>query len=174
MSNQTTDIAKAPGTDAPDGSALALKTVGQIHITIGWLVGGACLIFGTVGAIQTADSLIGPVPAVILAIIGVIIIVRGYSKGARAKATAKAAIEATKAAERTSRMEQMMANMVSGSGQVAQPQAQVKCPKCGAAIPGSVKFCPECGASTKAKCVKCGAEMTADAKFCPECGAKCE
>lgn len=173
MSNQTTNIAKAPGTDAPDGSALALKTVGQIHITIGWLVGVGCLICGSFLAYSAFDEL-GPVPGVILGFIGVIIIVSGYSKGAKAKATAKAAIEATKAAERTSRMEQMMVNMVSGSGQVAQPQALAKCPKCGAAIPRSVKFCPECGAPTKAKCAKCGAEMAADAKFCPECGGKCE
>lgn len=46
------------------------------------------------------------------------------------------------------------------------------CPQCGAALPGKVKFCPECGAPiAKARhCAECGAELPARAKFCPECG----
>ena len=107
-------------------------------------------------------------------VIAFVCLANGYTRGAAKKATAKAAIEASKAAERTARIEQMMVNMVNGSGQVAQPtmQSQKKCPQCGAAIPGSVKFCPECGASTKMKCPKCGGEIENGVKFCPECGEK--
>jgi membrane protease subunit (stomatin/prohibitin family) len=57
--------------------------------------------------------------------------------------------------------------------------ATVKCPKCGAANAGAVKFCNECGtklevASETVPCVKCGAQLQAGAKFCNECGAKQE
>lgn len=160
---------KAPSTDVPDGSALALKAAGQIPITIGWIVFVLCAALG-IADFANGRGLFG-IP---LSIIGIFALVTGYIRGASRKATAKAAIEATKAAERTARMEQMMVNMVNGSGQVAQPQVQAKCPKCGAAISGSIKFCPECGASTKAKCAKCGAEMASDAKFCPECDTKAD
>ncbi len=59
-----------------------------------------------------------------------------------------------------------------------KPQAQAsgkkKCPKCGAEISASAKFCPECGEKIPAKkfCSECGAEVSATAKFCPECGNK--
>lgn len=48
------------------------------------------------------------------------------------------------------------------------------CPSCEAALPGNVKFCPECGAriQDEAKCAGCGAKLIPGAKFCPECGAK--
>lgn len=74
------------------------------------------------------------------------------------------------------------------------------CPKCGAAIPSGVKFCPECGERITApnqiicpacgketvkgkfcsecgaplvrKCPSCGFELSPGAKFCPECGEK--
>jgi membrane protease subunit (stomatin/prohibitin family) len=51
---------------------------------------------------------------------------------------------------------------------------QAACSSCGAALPGNVKFCPECGAKiqTEAKCPKCGAKLIPGAKFCPECGTK--
>ncbi len=49
---------------------------------------------------------------------------------------------------------------------------KVACPNCGKMIGKNVKFCPECGKSTKAtvKSAKCGAEVDAKAKFCSECG----
>lgn len=159
---------EAPSTESADGSAMGLKAVGQFHITLGWIL---FFVFGTTGGKMIAgENGFGVVPIVI----AFVCLANGYTRGAAKKATAKAAIEASKAAERTARIEQMMVNMVNGSGQVAQPQTQAKCPKCGAAISGSVKFCPECGASTKAKCAKCGAEMASDAKFCPECGTKAD
>lgn len=48
------------------------------------------------------------------------------------------------------------------------------CPSCGIALPGNVKFCPECGANVKArdKCAKCGAKLDPGVKFCGECGTK--
>ena len=153
---------------------MALKTVGQFHITMGWIF---FLILGGMGIVLLGMGLDRDLPAQsvsggIALFIGMICLARGYSAGAKAKATAKASIEASKAAERTARMEQMMVNMVSGSGEAAHPQSQTTCPKCGASIPGSAKFCPECGAQTKKKCPKCGAEATSGAKFCPECGEK--
>ena len=169
---------KAPSTETPDGSTLVLKTEGQIYITMGWVwaaiicaIGIGIGIWvghegGTIGEVSICF-----VPFFVGAILSVL---SGYKKGAKAKATANAAINAAKAAERTARIEQMMVNMVNGAGEVVQPRPQVKCPKCGAPISVSSRFCPECGASTKAKCAKCGAEMASDAKFCPNCGAKCE
>ena len=50
------------------------------------------------------------------------------------------------------------------------------CGKCGASIPVSVKFCPECGAPCAGNapaavtCPKCGRSVP-KSKFCPECGA---
>jgi hypothetical protein len=48
------------------------------------------------------------------------------------------------------------------------------CPSCEAALPGNVKFCPECGAKIQADaaCTSCGAKLIPGAKFCPECGTK--
>jgi uncharacterized OB-fold protein len=48
------------------------------------------------------------------------------------------------------------------------------CPNCEAALPGNVKFCPECGAKIQSDnaCVACGVKLIPGAKFCPECGAK--
>ena len=62
--------------------------------------------------------------------------------------------------------------------QTEKPQANAggkkKCPKCGAEISATAKFCPECGEKIPAKkfCSECGAEVSATAKFCPECGNK--
>ena len=52
--------------------------------------------------------------------------------------------------------------------------AKRKCPKCGAEVSVSGKFCPECGEKLPAKkfCPNCGTEITTKAKFCPECGEK--
>lgn len=74
-----------------------------------------------------------------------------------------------------------MANQMVGS--MPQPAAPAspagsteKCVACGAAIPSTVKFCPECGAKREAAgnkfCTECGAKISAGVKFCPECGAK--
>ena len=52
----------------------------------------------------------------------------------------------------------------------------VRCPKCGASVPGNSKFCPDCGAAVAASaapqitCPKCHRLVPAG-KFCPECGA---
>lgn len=56
----------------------------------------------------------------------------------------------------------------------ATPQAQPMstCPNCSAQVPGSPKFCPECGkpmAPPKPKCPHCQAEVSGG-KFCAECG----
>jgi len=55
-------------------------------------------------------------------------------------------------------------------------RVKASCPKCGASLPGNVKFCPECGEAlyVATKCAKCGAELAPGAKFCPECGKKVE
>ena len=50
----------------------------------------------------------------------------------------------------------------------------VVCAGCGARIPASAKFCPECGKAAGAVCPKCGKPVKAGAKFCPECGQKLE
>ena len=61
-----------------------------------------------------------------------------------------------------------------------QPQeataAPVSCPKCGASVPSTSKFCLECGAKIEILkdneiiCPSCG-QKTAKGKFCGECGA---
>ena len=160
----------APSTSAPDGSALALEAVGQGCITMGWIF---ALIFFLAGAWLCASDF--PVLGVPLIVLGILCLISGYSSGARKKATAKAAINATRAAERTKRIEQMMVNMVSDSGQISLPTSVEKmdCPKCGAKIPVQQKFCSECGASIKTTCAQCGKDISAGSKFCPECGAKC-
>jgi len=58
----------------------------------------------------------------------------------------------------------------------APAAALVICPKCGARIPATSKFCPECGtplvppAAGAINCPKCGKSIPAQSKFCPECG----
>lgn len=159
---------KVPGTEAPDGSALALKGVGQFHITMGWILGIVFLALGILCC--TSDLLI--IFGIVFIIVAIVSIITGYMKGAKAKATAVAAINAKKAAERSARMEQMMMNMVGGNGQVvaAPSVVQISCPKCGTKIPATTKFCPECGSPTTATCAKCGTSLVAGSKFCPECG----
>ena len=62
------------------------------------------------------------------------------------------------------------------AGNTAAPQNQKACPKCGAMIKATAKFCPECGekleVNTERVCPECGAKVSNRAKFCPECGAK--
>ncbi len=51
--------------------------------------------------------------------------------------------------------------------------AMMNCAACGASIPTSSKFCPECGKNPRpagATCPSCGTQVMAGAKFCPECG----
>lgn len=131
---------KAPETEAPDGSSVALAAVGQFHITWGWILG---IIFFGVGFYLTVE--VEPILGIVPVVIGFITIVRGYIKGAKAKATAVAAINAKKAAERTERLEQMLVNMVS-QGNVNET---TKCPKCEKLVSANMKFCPECGSQIK-------------------------
>jgi membrane protease subunit (stomatin/prohibitin family) len=62
----------------------------------------------------------------------------------------------------------------------APAAALVICPKCGARVPATSKFCPECGTElappeeAAKKCPKCGHSIPSTAKFCPECGTKFE
>lgn len=60
----------------------------------------------------------------------------------------------------------------------APAAALVICPKCGAKIPATSKFCPECGTTITPPsggtmtCPKCGKTIPAGSKFCPDCGEK--
>jgi membrane protease subunit (stomatin/prohibitin family) len=66
--------------------------------------------------------------------------------------------------------------MTPTGAQAAPAAALVICPKCGARIPATSKFCPECGtaltppAAGAITCPKCGKSIPANSKFCPECG----
>ena len=66
-------------------------------------------------------------------------------------------------------MSGLFANSIAGAKDEAPT---VNCVKCGAKIPTSTKFCPECGASQGIKCPKCGESVASGAKFCPNCGEK--
>lgn len=46
------------------------------------------------------------------------------------------------------------------------------CISCGARIPASSKFCPECGANNSELVCECGARLSRGTKFCPECGKR--
>ncbi len=74
----------------------------------------------------------------------------------------------------------LIPQIMNSAGQVqaqAPTAALVICPKCGAHVPATSKFCPECGASltppaaATINCPKCGHSIPAGSKFCPECGA---
>lgn len=60
-----------------------------------------------------------------------------------------------------------------GSG-IGNGSKKSVCAKCGANIPTSAKFCPECGEKVVkgAFCPECGKSVQPNAKFCPECGTK--
>ena len=45
------------------------------------------------------------------------------------------------------------------------------CASCGAQIPISAKFCPECGFNNSEIICECGTKLAPGTKFCPECGA---
>lgn len=46
------------------------------------------------------------------------------------------------------------------------------CISCGAQIPFSAKFCPECGSNNSEMVCTCGQKLAYGTKFCPECGRK--
>lgn len=46
------------------------------------------------------------------------------------------------------------------------------CASCGAQIPISAKFCPECGFNNSEIICECGTKLAPGTKFCPECGKK--
>ncbi len=66
--------------------------------------------------------------------------------------------------------------MTPTGAQAAPAAALVICPKCGARVPATSKFCPECGTTLTPpsagaiNCPKCGKSIPANSKFCPECG----
>src|SRR3990170_4148248 len=66
--------------------------------------------------------------------------------------------------------------MTPTGAQAAPAAALVICPKCGARIPATSKFCPECGTTLTPPvagamtCPNCGKSIPAGSKFCPECG----
>ncbi len=69
--------------------------------------------------------------------------------------------------------------MTPQGGQAQAPTAAlVICPNCGAHVPATSKFCPECGKSltppstASIKCPNCGRMIPAGSKFCPDCGTK--
>ena len=66
---------KAPGTEIPDGSALGLKTVGQAHITFGWIIGIIC----GIGAIVVYDE-VGYF-RLFLVVIALVSVITGYMRG---------------------------------------------------------------------------------------------
>jgi rRNA maturation endonuclease Nob1 len=51
-----------------------------------------------------------------------------------------------------------------------------KCPGCGNATWGNLKYCPICGQSLDIKCPDCGYSQrymyAVNHSFCPDCGAK--
>jgi membrane protease subunit (stomatin/prohibitin family) len=73
----------------------------------------------------------------------------------------------------------LIPQVMTPTGPAQAPAAPlVICPKCGAHIPATSKFCPECGttitppSNQTMNCPKCGKSIPAGSKFCPECGAK--
>lgn len=57
-------------------------------------------------------------------------------------------------------------------GNPIQKSTTKVCVSCGAQIPESAKFCPECGANNSEKFCECGQKLAPGCKFCPECGKK--
>ena len=75
----------------------------------------------------------------------------------------------------------LIPQIMNSAGQVqaqAPTAALVICPKCGAHVPATSKFCPECGTSltppsqATVKCPKCGHDIPSGSKFCPNCGSQ--
>lgn len=58
---------------------------------------------------------------------------------------------------------------------VRHEEAEIICPKCGAANAADHLFCSKCGAKLHEEprhCTNCGAEVGPDDMFCPKCGTK--
>ena len=57
-------------------------------------------------------------------------------------------------------------------------QNMTTCPKCGASVPSTAKFCSECGEkmpevkTVNNFCPECGTKLDGNTKFCPNCGHK--
>ena len=54
-------------------------------------------------------------------------------------------------------------------------RVEIICPKCGAEMPKTMKFCGNCGSALKPKkinCPKCKTENLSTDKFCGNCGTK--
>jgi len=73
----------------------------------------------------------------------------------------------------------LIPQVMTPSGPAQAPAAAlVICPKCGARVPATSKFCPDCGtqlappAAGTINCPKCGHPIPSTSKFCPECGEK--
>jgi len=70
-------------------------------------------------------------------------------------------------------MGEMLKNFNAGIAQTNAPQQnQIRCPRCGIALPANAKFCLECGTPIANKCRSCGADIPAGGKYCLECGTK--
>ena len=57
-------------------------------------------------------------------------------------------------------------------GNPMQRQETKACVSCGARIPITTKFCPECGYANADIVCECGNRLTPGTKFCPECGKR--
>jgi len=73
----------------------------------------------------------------------------------------------------------LIPQIMTPTGPVQAPAAAlVICPKCGAHVPATSKFCPECGttitppSNQTMNCPKCRKSIHSNSKFCPDCGAK--
>lgn len=73
-------------------------------------------------------------------------------------------------------MGQMFSGMFSSQPQGGASQQQAAsgatCSKCGANVPSTAKFCPDCGSAMGLTCPHCGASVKPNAKFCPDCGKR--
>lgn len=104
---------------------------------------------------------------------------------ARLKAEEEARRQAELAAKRKAQDEEFRRKMAQATAQwqatqnktvstphsngTTQPAASV-CPKCGAAVRKTSKFCTACGTKLLTACPGCGATVKATSKFCTRCG----
>lgn len=66
----------------------------------------------------------------------------------------------------------MGASMSQTVGNPIHKEEVKACISCGAKIPATSKFCPECGANNSERICECGTKLAPGTKFCPECGKK--
>lgn len=91
------------------------------------------------------------------------------------------------AEKRKAELEAKQAAEAAAAASAAAPAGPVICPNCGNALPGTAKFCPECGIKAPEPkpepapepvmnryCPNCGAQLDPEARFCGECGTKVE